>query len=60
MDGSDPVSLDEFLNFSLENKSKPIFQAEMVLQQYRNFMCIFSYDANDNRQVLRKKDKGWL
>lgn len=49
MDSAEPVSFDEFLDSTLENLTKRMFQGLKLLQQYLNVMGILRYDGNDKR-----------
>lgn len=51
MDLVEPVSFDEFLNFTVDNAATCASQVLTALQQYLNFMRISNYDANKNSQV---------
>lgn len=58
MDGAEPVSFVDFLNFTLENTATALSQGRMALQQYLNAMRIFRYDTNKRMQVWKGKDDG--
>lgn len=40
--------------------AKGLFQMMRVLRQYLNIMCLFDYDANDKRQLSKRKNQARL
>lgn len=57
MDGAEPVFFGELLNFTLENMAKLMSRVVTVLHQHHDSVHIFNYEANDKRQLLRKRTK---
>lgn len=60
MEGSEPVSFDKFQNFTMDIIDTCISHAVTELQQSLNVMCIFNYDSNANRPLLKRKNEGLL
>lgn len=57
MDGAEPVSVNEFFSFTLQNTAMRMSHGLTVWQQYLNIMRTFSYDANDKTQLQKTTDE---